>query len=220
MINNQKNTESPDVLMLMGKHCTYCQPMKLILNELKDKGLIAQLKLVDIEENAALASELGVRSVPWLQIGPFELHGSRTKKELEMWLQRASSVEGVSEYFSEVLAEGKIDSVTKLINRQPETLKNIIELMADGDAKINVRLGVGVIIEDMAESEAFKAAVPKLLEYLTHTDARVRGDACHYLSLTKDKTLMPYIEKVLTDESDEVRESASDSLDDLAECSN
>lgn len=223
MTNDHKKTESnneikmltPDVLMLMGSHCTYCGPMKIILSDLKAQGSIKQLQILNIEEKPELAAELGVRSVPWLQIGPFELQGARTRKELELWLQRASSFEGVSEYFSEVLAEGKIDYANKLIQRHPESLVNIIDLMADANAKINVRLGVGVIIEELAESDIFKAVIPHLIAYLSHDDARVRGDACHYLSLTKDKSHITVIEKLLADESDEVREIAQDSLDDL-----
>jgi HEAT repeat protein len=87
--------------------------------------------------------------------------------------------------------------------------------MADPEAKINVRLGVGVIIEEMAESDAFKVVVPRLIEYLSSKDARIRGDASHYLSLIKDRSVIPLIEKLLTDESEEVREIAQDSLDDL-----
>ncbi|PCJ86288.1 MAG: hypothetical protein COA54_09180 [Thiotrichaceae bacterium] len=223
MTNNHKKTESnnenqqtaPDVLMLMASHCTYCGPIKIILSDLQAQGRVNRLQIVDIEEKPDLAAELGVRSVPWLQIGPFELQGSRTRKELELWLQRASSFEGIREYFSEVLAEGKIDYATKLIKRHPQTLENIIDLMADADAKINVRLGVGVIIEEMAKSEAFKAVIPQLVNYLSHDDARVRGDACHYLSLTGDKAHLGVIEKLLSDESEEVREIAQDSLDDL-----
>ena len=223
MTNDNKKTEShneiqlpaPDVLMLMASHCTYCGPMKIILSDLKAQGSINELQIVNIEENPELAAELGVRSVPWLQIGPFELQGARTRKELELWLLRASSFEGVSDYFSEVLAEGKIDYANKLIKRHPETLSNIIDLMADAEAKINVRLGVGVIIEELAESDIFKSVIPQLIEYLSHGDARVRGDACHYLSLTKDTSYIPVIEKMLSDESEEVKEIAQDSLEDL-----
>ncbi len=203
------------ILMLMGKQCAYCGPMMQILAELMKTGELAELRIVNVEENAELATQLGVRSVPWLQIGPFELQGSRSRQEILLWLKRASNFEGITEYLDEVLAEGKITYANKLIQRYPKALENVIALMADPEAKINVRLGVGVIIEEMAESEVFKAVVPDLIDYLSDDDARVRGDACHYLSLTKDPGCIPLIEKLLEDESGEVREIAQDSLDDL-----
>jgi hypothetical protein len=215
MTNETKNPALPDVLMLTGEHCSFCGPMKIVLEELKDDGEIGQLEFISIEEKPGKANELGVRSVPWIQIGPFELSGSRSKNELSQWLSRAASGEGIRQYLEEMLAEGDIGAAEKLIRRSPQTLEYIIELMADADAKINVRLGVGVIIEDMAESEEFKTVIPQLVDYLTDPDARVRGDACHYLSLTKDSSVVAEIRSVLNDESDEVREIAQDSLEEL-----
>lgn len=217
MTKDQKNLKSSTVLMLMGTQCTYCGPMMQILTEIMKTGQLADLRIVNIEEDPQLAVQLGVRSVPWLQIGPFELQGSRSKQEILLWLKRASSSEGLSEYLEEVLLEGNLEYANKLIQRYPQALENIIDLMADPEAKINLRLGVGVIIEDMAESESFKAVTPRLIEYLSNDDARIRGDACHYLSLTKDASYVPDIKKLLADESEEVREIAQDSLDDLSE---
>lgn len=201
--------------MLMGTQCTYCGPMMQMLIELFKAGQIAELRIVNIEEAPELASEMGVRSVPWLQIGPFELAGARSKQELSLWIERASSFDGVSDYLAEVLAEGNIKYANSLIHRYPQALENVIDLMADPEEKINVRLGVGVIIEDMAESEAFKTIIPRLIDYLSNSDPRIRGDACHYLSLTGDRSFIPHIEKLLSDESEEVREIAQDSLDEL-----
>ncbi len=216
MTKDQKNLSLTTVLMLMGQQCTYCGPMMQVLTEIMKAGHLSDLRIVNIEDNQELAAQLGVRSVPWLQIGPFELLGSRTKQEILLWLERASSFEGMSEYLEEMLLEGNIGAATKLIQRHPPALENVINLMADPEAKINVRLGVGVIIEDMAESEAFKAVTPRLIDYMSNQDARIRGDACHYLSLTKNASFVIEIEKLLLDESEEVREIAQDSLDDLS----
>ena len=220
MTKGQKNiastmNSSVSVLMLMGTQCTFCGPMMQMLIELMKTGLFAELRVVNIETSPELAQQHGVRSVPWLQIGPFDLAGSRSKKELQLWIERASSFEGLSEYLEEVLSEGKIDYANKLIQRYPQALENVIDLMANPEAKINVRLGVGVIIEDMAVSEEFQSVIPRLIEYLSNDDARIRGDACHYLSLTKDVSYVPAIKKLLSDENEEVREIAQDSIDEL-----
>lgn len=186
-----------------------------VLTELMKAGYISELRIVNIEKDPELAQQLGVRSVPWLQIGPFELQGARSKQELISWIERAADSVGVNEYLSEVLSEGNIEYANKLIKRYPQALNNVIELMADPEAKINVRLGVGVIIEDLAQSEEFKVVIPQLLAYLSSEDARIRSDACHYLSLTKDTSYIPAIEKLLSDEDQEVREIAQDSLEEL-----
>jgi len=165
MTKEQKNIVSPlnsstSILMLMGKQCAYCGPMMQILTELMKAGELAELRIVNIEENPELARQLGVRSVPWLQIGPFELQGARSRQEIVLWLQRASNFEGMTEYLDEVLAEGNIGYANKLIQQYPQALENVIALMADPHAKINVSLGMGVIIEEMAEAVEFKVVVP------------------------------------------------------------
>ncbi len=132
MTKDQENNESPAVLMLMGRQCTYCGPMMQALTELMKAGQIAELRIVNIEHSPELAVRLGVRSVPWLQIGPFELLGSRSKQEMLLWIERASSSAGFNDYLEEVLSEGNLEYANKLIESYPQALENIIELMADG----------------------------------------------------------------------------------------
>jgi hypothetical protein len=217
MTKDQQNNESPAVLMLMSRQCTYCGPMMQALIELMKAGQIAELRIVNIESRPEVAMQLGVRSVPWLRIGPFELLGSRSKQEMLLWIERTSSPAGFNAYLDEVLSEGRLEYAKRLLESHPQVLVTLIEMMADPEAKINVRLGVGVLIEDMAESVEFRAVIPRLIDYLSSKDARIRGDACHYLSLTKDASQIPLIERLLSDESEEVREIAQDSLDELSE---
>ena len=79
--------------------------------------------------------------------------------DLLLWIERASSFEGVSDYLEDVLSEGKIEYANKLIQRYPQALENVIDLMADPEAKIHVRRGVGGIIEDKAVSVEFKTVI-------------------------------------------------------------
>ena len=49
------------------------------------QGLIAQLTVTNIQEAPERAQQLGVRSVPWLQLGPFALSGLHRLGELTEW---------------------------------------------------------------------------------------------------------------------------------------
>ena len=212
---DRENIASTEVLMLVGTHCSFCGPMLKIVSEMVKQGDLATLRVVNIEQDQTLASELGVRSVPWLRIGPFELAGVRNKEEIKLWLDRANSEGGITAYLEEILAEGNVLTANKFVKHYPKALDNVIDLVMDAEGKINVRLGAAVIIEDMAESENFKVVIPRLVDGLSDKDARVRGDACHYLSLTKKAQYLSVIEPLLSDESEEVREIAQDSIDDL-----
>lgn len=215
MTNKLKNISQLEVLILVGTHCNYCGPMLKILSEMVKQGEFARLQVVNIEKDDTLAKELGVRSVPWVRIGPFELSGMRTKDEINQWLKRATSDNGITIYLEEILAEGNVGTAIDFVKRFPESVGNVIDLMLDTNGKINVRLGVGVIIEDIAESKIFKQVIPRLIDALSDDDARVRGDACHYLSLTNDVKYLPVIEPLLSDDSDEVKEIALDSINEL-----
>lgn len=201
--------------MLVGTHCSFCGPMLKTVTEMVKQGDFTSLHVVNIEQDQTLARELGVRSVPWLRIGPFELAGVRNKEEIKLWLDRATSDDGITLYLEEILAEGNVATAIKFVKGFPESLDSVIDLVMDAEGKINVRLGAGVIIEEMAESEVFKRVIPRLINGFSDEDARVRGDACHYLSLTKDVQFISVIEPLLSDESDEVKEIAQDSIDDL-----
>ena len=82
MSNPQNTTTAPAALMLMGTRCPYCRGVLKSLQSLLAAGDISQLETHNIEENPELARELGVRSVPWVRIGDFELEGLRSEKEL------------------------------------------------------------------------------------------------------------------------------------------
>ena len=205
------------VLMLVGTHCQHCAPVLKSLSELVKEGAIDSLEVFNVEKRPDVAEALGVQSVPWVRIGWFELEGVRTKSELQHWIDNLSAENGVSEYYAEILAQGRVKQCLEFLRQHPETLSALIKLVADPDEKINVKLGVGVILEEFAPTQGFETYIPDLVECLKHDDARVRQDVCHYLSLTKNAGVLKYIEPLLKDDSEDVRDEASDSIEMLSE---
>lgn len=202
----------PQVLMLVGTHCQHCAPVLTSLSELVKEGVIDSLEVINVEKKPEAASERGVQSVPWLRIGWFELEGVRTKTELKHWVENTATVEGVSEYYAEILAQGRVKQCLEFLEQHPETMVSVLQLMSDPDEKINVKLGIGVIMEEHAASAGFQKNIAQLTQYLNHDDSRVRQDACHYLSLTENAELIKTLEPLLKDSSEDVREEAADSI--------
>ena len=198
--------------MLLGTHCPHCPSVLASLSELVKKGVIARMEVVNLEQMPELGRELGVRSVPWVRIGPFELSGLHSKAELQSWAEQAGSEQGMTAYFEQLLGEGEVKRVLELIARDHRLLHALIGLVSDPDAKINARLGAGVVFEEYEGTRELLALIPELGALTTHQDARVRSDACHYLSLTHDKSVLEYIEPLLDDVHEEVREVAEESL--------
>ncbi len=203
--------------MLLGTACPHCAGELLVLSEFIKRGIIGSLQVVNLEQRPALAEALGVRGVPWVRIGWFELEGLHTRAELQHWVEQATDDSGAGEYLSEALGQGQVQKVLATIRRQPEVMHHVIELMADAEATINVRLGIGVLMEEFASADWFQDYIEPLAHLCKHADARVRSDACHYLALTGNRDVIPKLQGMLGDDSKDVVDVAQDGLDAFAE---
>lgn len=117
-----------------------------------------------------------------------------------------------SDQFHDLLKDGGLAMVKEAIAAQPELLAELLPIVANPEASINVRLGASVVFESHAGSAALRVLVPRLGELSGHADARVRADACHYLGLSGDARVRGYLAPRLQDADIEVREIAADSL--------
>jgi len=213
MADAAMNTSPPQALMLLGTHCPHCPSVLGSLSELVKQGVISKLEVVNLEQRPDIGRELGVRSVPWVRIGQFEFSGLHSKAELQSWAEQAGTEQGMTKYFEQLLGDGEVMQVLSMISNDHSLLHALIGLVSDADAKINARIGAGVVMEDYEGKPELLALIPELGELTRHEDARVRSDACHYLSLTHDVSVKQYIEPLLDDEHEEVREVAEESLE-------
>ena len=205
----------PDALMLLGTHCPHCPTVLRVISDLVKSGAVGKLEVVNIEQHPEVAHSLGVRSVPWLRIGPFELEGLRSEKELRTWVEIAGTDTGYASYLDELLSTGRIDRATRLVQSDPEAINGLLLLFSDPDTQLNTRIGISAIIESLAGSDLLQAIVDKLGEFSRHPDTRIRGDAAHYLGLTGSLRAKDYLKYLLDDADADVRTVARESLDQL-----
>lgn len=203
------------VLLFIATGCQHCPSVLLALGELIKEGSIAELEVVNLQQSPDRAAELKVRSVPWVKIGPFELVGLRSKSELKQWIDRVNEPQAMADYYGELMTTGEIDKVIELVNKSPETFTALINLMANPETTLSVRIGVGAIVEDFTGSDILKQNIKQLGKYTQDKDARVRNDACFYLGLSQDKTAEPYIRPLLESEDAETREIAEEALEEI-----
>ncbi len=206
---------TPDVLLLIASGCPHCPSVMQSLSELLKDGKIGQLEIVNIMQKPERAQALGVRSVPWVKIGPFELSGLKSKAELQQWIDKLNDDNAMSDYFAELMLSGEIDKVSELITQQPNLFEALLKLVAAPNENMSVRIGAGAVIEHFAGSDILKQHTGTLIEYSRHQDASIRNDACYYLGLSRDTSVLPAIEALLDDDSAEVRETAADTIAEL-----
>jgi hypothetical protein len=201
--------------LLIATGCAHCPVVLEGLSTLIKEGVISSLRVTNIVNQPERAQELGVRSVPWLQLGPFTLQGVHSPAELREWAQRAGSLEGMSIYLHDQLKQGNLDAMEKLLANQPQWLEALIPLLEDEDTDMKVRIGIDAILESLAAQIDLSNLVKELGRLSQHERQALRSDATHYLSLTGSPAAIPYLEARLQDDSAEVRDIAEEGLAEL-----
>lgn len=202
---------APDVLMLLAPGCAHCPGVLAALSELLKRGVIGRLEIVNIERHPEIAQQHGVRSVPWLRLGEFELSGARSAAELERWAQRAGSAQGRADYLTELLKNGMLSRAITVVDENELYIAALLPLLADPQTDMHVQMGIGAIFEHVQGSAALRRQVDALGALTHHADPRVRADVCYYLGLSGDTSALEYIGPLLNDNDAQVREIARES---------
>jgi HEAT repeat protein len=121
-----------------------------------------------------------------------------------------------TEQFQIWLLEGQLKSVLAVVERLPKALADLLPIVANPAANLNVRFGASAVLERYANTPALQALVPALGMLAGHGDARVRADACHLLGLSGTREAIKYLAARSDDPDAEVREIAAESLEELA----
>jgi HEAT repeat protein len=174
--------------------------------------VIGRLEAVNIEQHPEVARALGVRSVPWVRIGAFELEGLRSEKELQLWAETADTEAGYAAYFDELLSAGKINRAIKLVQSNPDAIDALLLLFSNPETQLNTRIGISAIIESLAGSALLQGIIDRLGVLSGYDDPRIRGDAAHYLGLTGSEKAIAYIRNLVDDANADVRAAAMESL--------
>lgn len=120
-----------------------------------------------------------------------------------------------AEQFQIWLLEGKLARVNEVVDRIPDALSDLLPIIANPEADMNVRFGASAVLERHAGKDSLVALIPTLGLLAAHGDARVRADACHLLGLSGNVKAVPYLEGRRADPDAEVREIVADSLQEL-----
>lgn len=182
------------------------------LTNLVKAGTLARLEIFNIELNPDAATSHGVRAVPWVQIGPFELTGLRSQHELQQWIERSDDPAMMTNYFAEQITGGDIGKVQATIEHNPYLFSLLLQLLGDINTSLSVRIGVGALMESFASGDLLNNNLDALGVFTLHANATVRNDACHYLGLSHNPAAEKYIRPLLNDSNAEVREIAAEAL--------
>lgn len=208
---------TPDALLLLAPDCPHCPAMLESLGELLKQGVIGRLEAVNVATHPERAEKMGVRGVPWLRLGEFELHGLHSLDELRRWAGLSGTARGLAEYYAELLKQGQLARVLDAIRRRPQQLPALLQLAADPDTELTVRIGISAVMEDLQATDALRRHLDALIELSRHPDPRVRSDASHFLALTRSADARAALEALTHDPERAVREVAGEALEELVD---
>ncbi len=209
---------TPHALLFTAPGCPHCPGVKAALEKLHKEGVIASLETVSIADAPERAEALGVRSVPWLQLGEFILTGAQTPQQLRQWAERTASGE-MSDYLRDLLANGELAATEALLADAPQHLPKLLSLLTVIDTPIQVRMGVSAILEGLEGQPVLQQLLPSLIEMSQHSDHRLRSDACYFLGLSHNPEAITALQERVKDDNDEVREIAAEAIQAIHETS-
>ena len=205
----------PDALLFIAPACPHCPAVLQALLELVKESLIGTMTVVNVAVHPELAAENGVRTAPWLKLGSFVLTGTYSADELRQWAKWAINSDGAVHYVGHLLKQGGFRQAALFIAEDTRRLKQLLAVVADPAANLEVRLGVSALLESYAGKEALQNLLPDLIKLARHADFRVRADACHLLGLTGSAAARASLAACTSDENQEVREIAQEALEKL-----
>lgn len=202
----------PQALLLVTSTCAHCAAMKIHLNKLQGEGLLAGVEIIDVVQQPDVAQQYGVKSVPWLKLGPIHLLGAQSESAIRQWLYELSSAVPATQLFVHLLETDALDQVIELVKSRPALLTDLLPLIADPELDFKIRLGVSAVIETLAASDNLTQITPQLVVLSHHAHERVRADVAYFLGLIGGPAARQALEVLAKDANHEVREIAAEGL--------
>lgn len=215
MVANQDPAEqAPDALLLMTAGCPHCPAALQALTALLKEGSIGRLEIVNVAIHTEEAEVRGVKSVPWIQIGPFEVEGVSSPAKLRELAYGVNDDAVFDNWLLETLKTGQRQKFESLVRREPRRIHGLARLMTNPETSMAIRLGLGAILEELQGSGLTESLIPALGEMLESQDRLLKADACHFLTLIGGEGIRPFMQGCLDDADPEIREMAEEWLTD------
>jgi glutaredoxin len=204
-----------EIMIFVMPICPHCARVVETANAFAIANKAIRSIIVDASRFTDLAQKFDVTSAPTVIINrEIKLVGYISKNDLFEWIKRASSDYKV-EYMSTLLKEGRTDDVKEMIAKSLDDVKILADLLAYPD--FMVRLGAMAILEQLHKEnpKIIEPAKDRIRMLLKHEDFRIREDVAMLLGSIGDESDIKFLEELLSEESQEVRDSALEAIEEI-----
>jgi hypothetical protein len=136
----------------------------------------------------------------------------RSLGELEQWIDLTRGDEGTASYLSHLLETQRAHGAVSWLQKNPDSIHDLLSLLESTTAPIVVRIGIGVVAEELQDTPLWQSALGDLIKLAESPDASLRADIAHYLGLTHASDAIAPLQGMLEDDNPDVREIATESL--------
>lgn len=204
----------PDALLLMTAGCPHCPAALQSLTMLLKENAIGRLEIINVAIHADEAEARGVKSVPWIQIGPYEVEGVSSPGKLRELAKGINDDAVFDAWLLETLKAGHRQKFESLVRREPHRIHALARLMRNPETSMAIRLGIGAVLEELHGTGLTEPLITSLGEMLKLEDRLLRADACHFLTLIGGEGIRHSIQECKNDADPEIREMAEEWLAD------
>lgn len=201
--------------LFISTNCPHCASVMQHVMSLIKTDEISDLQICNIAQQTELAKSLSIRSVPLLLIEDQKLSGSQSLEEIRHWIKVKQNTNDSFFQVQQLINNQKLADATQIILQQPDIFSKLLALLGNLDTPMGLRIGIGAIIEDIAEQAVFTDNLQPLIEQLSSKDLQVRMDACYYLGLSQNPDLTRHIKPLLNDPNPDMQEIAQEALEQL-----
>lgn len=116
---------------------------------------------------------------------------------------------------ADYMEKGFLENIIDMFKHDNTLYALIGELIQD--ERIRVRIGITALMEELKAQDAgnLSKAAPNILPLLALKDPMLQGDAANLLGIIGDKSAIPFLEKALADENQDVRLLAKEAIEEI-----
>ena len=193
-------------------HCPNCQTQEKILSQLQALDSDFHFQSINLEQSSNSEIIPPIQSVPTLFINHYRFEGVMTASEIKPWL---SSENHDKKYIEHLLKFNQLILARHWLQQNPSALPCIAGLLGSESIDMTVRLGLDVLIEQLAEDKLLSELVHPLGQLLESANDTLYIDILHYLAMSHSVDAVAYIQTGTSHQHPEVQRVANELLEEI-----
>ena len=211
-----ENVKHPaQISVLISPDCPNCPKVVQNVNSLAVSNSLINVTVIDIGYFTEIAGFYSIKSVPATFIDDeMTFVGQVSSEELALSISMRGTMKYLSDTIKSMLFSGRVLNAVSIIMKLDDMEAIMPLYLAE---EMQPRMSILMALEEALEIDqnSLDRFIPELLEFLSHSDYRIRGDTADLLGKIGSPEAMPRLKDLVSDENEEVAEAAKEALEEI-----